>query len=232
VEQYIHEFEQLQIRSGVEEEPEQAIARFLRGLELSIAEKVDIQPYWSFEDVCKLAIKLAKHSKRKGLFDHSDTKPAAPVNLNTSSRLEPTPKEVGGRDKGKDIVIEFPKQLDGKICFKCQGYDHFQANCPNIRVLTLKEIQKIDHFALEVAEEEEEGVDMILAPDVGELLVLQRILHAKESSEEEGQREHIFHSKCTIEGKVCSTIIDGGSCTNVSSTQLLSKFSLPTVLHP
>jgi len=32
VEEYIREFEQLQIRSGIEEEPEQTMARFLRGL--------------------------------------------------------------------------------------------------------------------------------------------------------------------------------------------------------
>jgi len=42
VDEYIRKFEQLQIRSGVEEEPEQTMARFLRGLALSIAKKVDI----------------------------------------------------------------------------------------------------------------------------------------------------------------------------------------------
>jgi len=92
-------------------------------------------------------------------------------------------------------------------------------------------MEEIDPFAwtLEEEKEEEEEVDTILAPDVGEMLVLQRILHTKEIVEEEGQREHIFHSQCTIQGKVCSLIIDGGSCTNVASTQLVSKLSLPTV---
>jgi len=70
--------EQLQIRSGIEEEPEQTMARFLRGLEPSNTEKVDIQPYWSFEDVCKLAIKVEKYSKGKRLFSSSYTKPTAP----------------------------------------------------------------------------------------------------------------------------------------------------------
>jgi len=60
VEEYIREFEQLQIRSGLEEEPEQTMARFLRGLDPAIAEKVDLQPFWSFEDLCKLAIKVEK----------------------------------------------------------------------------------------------------------------------------------------------------------------------------
>jgi len=29
------------------------------------------------------------------------------------------------RDKGKGIVVEFLKKLDGKRCFKCQGCGHF-----------------------------------------------------------------------------------------------------------
>jgi len=46
VKEYIREFEQLKIKSGIEKEPEQTIARFLGGLKPpGIAEKVDIQPY-------------------------------------------------------------------------------------------------------------------------------------------------------------------------------------------
>ena len=101
------------------------MVRFVRGLEPSIAEVVDIQPYWSFKDVCKLAIKVEKNSKRKGLFDHYYTKPTAPLNPNIPPKSKPTPKEAGGRDKGKAIIKELPTQLDGKICFKWQGYSHF-----------------------------------------------------------------------------------------------------------
>jgi len=42
VEEYIREFEQLKIRNGIEEEPEQTVMRFLRGLDQGIAEKVDL----------------------------------------------------------------------------------------------------------------------------------------------------------------------------------------------
>jgi len=49
---------------------------------------------------------------------------------------------------------------------------------------------------------------------------------------EENQRDHIFYSRCTIQGKVCSLIIDGDSCTNVASTHLVSKLGLSTIPHP
>jgi len=54
--EYIREFKILKIKNGMEEELEQVMVRFLKGLDKSIAEKVDLQPYLSFEDVCKLAI--------------------------------------------------------------------------------------------------------------------------------------------------------------------------------
>jgi len=196
------------------------MTRFIRGLESRIAEKVDLQPYWSFEDVCKLAIEVEKYSKGKRPFGSPFAKPNAAPKLFGSSKPETTPRETGNKDKGKPFVKEFPKQLDGKRCFKCQGYGHFQANCPNRRVLTLREMEEIDQFALEltVEEEEEEEPATVLTSDVGELLVLQRILHVKEGGREDNQREHILHSRCTIQGKVCSLIIDRGSCTNVASS--------------
>ncbi|RDY00739.1 hypothetical protein CR513_16041, partial [Mucuna pruriens] len=46
------------------------------------------------------------------------------------------------------------------------------------------------------------------------------------------QLEHIFHTRCHINDKVCSMIIDNGSCTNVASTLLVEKLNLPTKKHP
>ncbi|GJU29166.1 reverse transcriptase domain-containing protein [Tanacetum coccineum] len=65
-------------------------------------------------------------------------------------------------------------------------------------------------------------------PDEGELLVIRRVLHTKEIAFNDEQREHIFHSRCTIKGKVCNLIIDSGSCTNVASTTLINKLIIPT----
>jgi len=93
VEEYIREFEQLQIRSGIEEEPEQTMARFLKGLEPSI-EKVDIQPYWYFEDVCKLAIKVKKYSKGKRPFASQFVKPTTPPKPYIPSKPDNDSKRV------------------------------------------------------------------------------------------------------------------------------------------
>ena len=41
-----------------------------------------------------------------------------------------------------------------------------------------------------------------------------------------------FFICCTIGGKLCELIIDGGSCTNVASTTLIEKLQVPTMVHP
>jgi len=35
--------------------------------------------------------------------------------------------------------------------------------------------------------------------------------------------EKIFHTRCTINTRVCSLIVDRGSCANVASTTLVEK---------
>jgi len=47
----------------------------------------------------------------------------------------------------------------------------------------------------------------------------------------EQQRENIFHTRCLINDKVCSMIIDSGSCTDVASVTLVKKLGLNTVKH-
>ena len=246
VEEYIREFEGLMLRSDIPEEKEHTIARFLGGLNRDIAYKIELQSYHSFEDVCKLAMKVEKQVM--------STKPTAPKRFfkeSTYQKGSPSYTKPYTAPKGisKDKVIETPKEkstsvkndaprtdLRNKKCFKCQGYGHFQANCPNRRILTLKEIEAIEEAFQEESneeeseDEEESEKEVIEEADDGELLVLKRVLHAQVNSQDE-QRENLFHTRCTVKGKVCSVIVDSGSCTNVASTTLVEKLGLSTLNH-
>ena len=56
-------------------------------------------------------------------------------------------------------------------------------------------------------------------PVEGEALVTWRVLSAQVKKDEiEQQCKNIFLIRCHVISKVCSLIIDGGSCTNVSSS--------------
>jgi len=63
------------------------------------------------------------------------------------------------------------------------------------------------------------------------MLVLRRVVSNQKGSKDE-QRENIFHSHCTLHGKVCSVIIDGGSSANMISLSMIEKLGLQTMTHP
>uniref|UniRef100_A0A1J3F727 CCHC-type domain-containing protein n=1 Tax=Noccaea caerulescens TaxID=107243 RepID=A0A1J3F727_NOCCA len=116
-------------------------------------------------------------------------------------------------------------------CFKCLGKGHYARNCPNQRAMILRPdggYESQDEVEASQAMSDDDVVDY---PETGELLVTRRALSAL-FEPETIQRENIFHSRCTIQSKVCSLIIDGGSCTNVASKYLVDKLGLEKTKHP
>ena len=90
-------------------------------------------------------------------------------------------------------------------------------------------IKEEEDRALDTVEEELEEV--VEEADEGEMLVIRRTMSGLKGDKEE-QRENIFHSRCTVQDKVCSLIIDGGSCANVASSSMIEKLGLQPTVHP
>jgi len=77
----------------------------------------------------------------------------------------------------------------------------------------------------------DEQEEVMEEADEGELLGLQKALSGIKGAKEE-QRENIFHTRCTVQGRVCSLIIDGESCANVASLSMVEKLNLQATAHP
>ena len=123
--------------------------------------------------------------------------------------------------------------MKGKKCFGFHDYGHFQAYYPKWRTLTIREEESIQAIEEDNSEEEFEEEDhTVVTLDVGELLVIKRAPHDKEVPLEPSQRKQIFHTRYTVGDKVCELIIDGGSCTSVTSMALIDKLQVPTNMHP
>ena len=120
----------LMIRCDLQEPQEQTIARFISGLHKEIVDAVELQPYVSFEDVIKLAMKIERHQRR------SPTKVNKP--FSSSSTLaypfEAVPKLKFKEETTKPVVVDIKgkaktessqraRSYDLK-CFKCLGYGH------------------------------------------------------------------------------------------------------------
>ena len=84
----------------------------------------------------------------------------------------------------------------------------------------------------EINEEEEMEEELEKKSMQGDMLMVGRLLGSQIQPLDDTQRENIFHTRCIINGKLCSLIVDGGSCTNVASSRLVSKLNLDTKPHP
>ena len=243
VDEYYKEMEIALIRANVEEDREATMARFLNGLNRDIANIVELQHYVEMEDLLHIALKVERQLKRKGNRPNttmgqssSSWKPNWRRDDATTlkSKVEPPKKKEDTALSNKGRTETQQRNRDIK-CFKCHGIGHISSQCPNKRTMVMREGEIVtDSEGEEPMPQLEDASDAeVEYPVEGEALVTRRILSAQiKEDDDQQQRENIFHTRCHINNKVCSLIIDGGSCTNVASVLLVEKLQLPTLKHP
>ncbi|XP_074318094.1 uncharacterized protein LOC141654880 [Silene latifolia] len=224
------------------------MARFLRGLNRSIAHVIELQNYSDFDTLCSICLKVEAQGKTKvtTTYGKSSRNWKNENNSRTSATGNTTESKA---TSASSSVIKPPASKENGYtqirCFKWQGFGHFKNACPNQRTITLREVVECRDelfeeeertegiFNLEGEEEEAhaENAEDYVAPSYDCALVL-RTLQAQSSPIETEQRSQIFHTKCQVKDKWCSLIIDGGSCTNVASNEMVEKLKLPTTPHP
>jgi hypothetical protein len=236
VEDYTAEFDHSMMRCDIVEPEEQMVARYLGGLRSEISNVVQLQPYWTYNDVCKLAHKVEKQLKDR----RSTSRPfnqGGITNRGSSSTAKTVPYSKVAAAKSANDGAKPPAKNESpagsnrpntsnsnRKCFKCHGFGHIASDCPNRKMISLVEEDLEDELVDEGSEEEWTYADQ------GESLVIRRILKST-YIEEDWLRNNIFHTKCTFSGKVCNVIIDGGSCENVVSTTMVEKLNLKTEPH-
>ncbi|CAN7030381.1 unnamed protein product, partial [Brassica rapa subsp. trilocularis] len=182
-----------------------------------IQDRLEMQEYEDIYELLHKAILIEQQLKRK-----SSTKGSYGNNYKAPTTKDDKyfvkPKEEH-EDKGKAPAA---RSRDVK-CFKCHGFGHYANECTNKKAMILLDSGEV------ISEEEEEAIDY---PVRGELLVTRRSLAVQSKLDEDNQRENLFHTRCIVYEKVCSLIIDGGSCTNVASEALVEKLGLKTGKHP
>ncbi|KAA3473485.1 mutant gag-pol polyprotein [Gossypium australe] len=220
VEDYYKEMEVAMIRDNIQEEREATMARFLARLNREIANVVELQHYVEMEDMVHMAIKVEKQLKHKGASrNYSNTKPfkwgqntskGFPTSKSKDSTFTPkTNKPLAETSKGKAPESSNARSRDIK-CFKCLGRGHIASQCPNRQTMVMRADGEI---------ETEDEKNMSPSQTLRTRKTWNDLL--KESC-----------SLCQVQGKVCSLIIDGGSCTNVASTLTVEKLGLSTTKHP
>ena len=212
------------------------------GLNRDIADVVDLHYYRDVEEALQRAVKVEKQLKRRGRSSYPSNTSSRPF----PRREEPRKPMVESRrpqnpttDKGKGVEAPRPRVNEQRgpntgrtrdvICYKCQGRGHFANQCPNKRTMILDDAGQIitdlednDESGEQEEDEPKESSDeeeAIVCREKGMVnFVTIRALNVREKKDEhEVQRENIFHCHCVVKGKICSMIVDNGSCTNVVS---------------
>ncbi|GJX15256.1 gag-pol polyprotein [Tanacetum coccineum] len=233
-EDYSREFEYLLMKCDIPEDDPQTLVRYLGGLEPRVANVVELHTYQTLAELTILAHKVDSQQRSKG---KQEIKPMFKPNPQTKSTI---PTQPNSPITPKPVNINSPQTNTPKAprrCFRCQGLGHIASECPNKRLVTLTDFEIAGgyDFGVETSDDQVRTGDPdeeVVGPDVGELLVVRRALSSTPVREEKLQREAIFHTRCTVAQKVCSVIIDGGSCTNVASQTMVSKLGLLNEPHP
>ncbi|KAJ4705043.1 Retrovirus-related Pol polyprotein from transposon 17.6 [Melia azedarach] len=216
------------------------MARFIAGLNKEIANVVDLQHYMEMEELLDKVIKVEKKIKSKWFKSSLASSSSWKFNWKHNKATLKTKEEAKKKDldtvsKYKTEAKTFSKSREIK-CFKCQGFENIASQCLNKRVMIVLENGEIKSASS--SEDEmpplEDCFDVeVQEPVHDDLLVTRRALSIKlKDNVDEEQYDHIFHSKCHVKDKVCTMIIDSGSCINVPSTLLIDKLNLHTIKYP
>ncbi|RDX78986.1 hypothetical protein CR513_40647, partial [Mucuna pruriens] len=217
------------------------MARFIGGLKKEIADVVELQHYMEIEDLLHKAIEVERQFKSKSSSKFSSSSNYSWRSNWKNSIVVTNPKEYvvakysNALLKGK-IVIDTSYRSHDIKCFKCQGVEHIASQCPNKRVVIMMDNGEAESESSSDDEMPplEDCSDMEVVEPI-DVVVLDTRRALSIQPKEDGNvepREHISHTRCLVQGKVCNMILDGGSCTNVASTILVEKIYLQTAKHP
>jgi hypothetical protein len=213
VEDYHKEMEVAMIRANVEEDREATMARFLSGLNRDIANIIELQHYVEVEDMVHMAMKVERQLKRKGTARYtsvSNTTWKSKWDKNDPAEAKRKTEPPMGKDEGtsnKPKVESQPSRNRDIKCFKCLGSGHIASQCPNRRVMIMRDNGEV----MTESEDDSDGMpelvdasddDEVVYPVTGESLVARRALntHIKVDDAEQ-QRENIFHTRCHVNNK-------------------------------
>jgi hypothetical protein len=121
----------------------------------------------------------------------------------------------------------------GIVCHRCHGIGHVKKDCPSQRTYIATNDGYISAFDGE--DDDDDTSDVAANADATvnlRSIMVQRVLSAQPESSEKQQHHNLFQTFFAIENRRARVIIDGGSCNNLVSSDLVKKLGLTTRPRP
>ncbi|GJZ52625.1 putative nucleotidyltransferase, ribonuclease H [Tanacetum coccineum] len=234
---YTAEFLRLSSRNNLMEAEGQQISRYLYGLKPSMREKIGCQVILSLSEAHNIARKAESMSSKGNLGDEVSRRSSTdgskqPLKFNavTSTSSNTIQSEQTEKEGGKiPMVNPYAKPIRDK-CYRCGIPRHRSNVCPQRKQVNLAKYDENKNEGEDDYFKEDDGV---CQPDGGEedmpTFVVRNVLLAPKRVDT--QRNMLFRTRCTISNQIFDLIIDGGSCENIISHDLVHKLKLPVEKH-
>ncbi|PKU62072.1 RNA-directed DNA polymerase [Dendrobium catenatum] len=258
VSEYTEEFHRLSARNDLNENANHLVARYIGGLKEAIQDKLEMNSVWSLSQAVNFALKAEiqlnraykPYSGRRMAADHhlentrSSNLQGKSTQVGSSATASPPAAVASGlpgaiadskvQPKWKPPVRDNPYAKPSTIkCFRCFQVGHKSNECPSRPQLQIASAENE-----EIREENDDPnaeLEEEISPDSGEPLVcvMEKILLAPRQ-QQNSQRNAVFKTRCTINGKVCDLLIDSGCTENVIARSVVQALQLKTTKssHP
>ena len=187
--------------------------------------------YISFEESQVLKKTTFKNTHNDDLFKSSwkdKNKISTKTYPSNFSKETPSHHRVS-KEKPSTSTPKSPTKMLSRKCFKCLGFGHIatifptKKNNDGQRGVVVSEHSFQSSRTRSPTSSKSQSKEEYEMPCEGDLLVVRRMLGQLKKPFVESQMENIFHTRCLINDKLCSLIVDGGSCKNVASTRVVEK---------
>jgi hypothetical protein len=155
----------------------------------------------------------------------STTPPPAP---RASETTPPTPRAVAKPSSSSTTSTGHTSDIK---CHRCHGVGHFQCDCPSKKsYIATDDGGYVSAGNLDGDDAEVFGSEHTEKYNT-KTYVVQRVLSAQVDTSEKFQRHNLFQIFFVIKDCCVRTIIDGGSCNNLVSADIMTKIGIMTCLH-
>lgn len=236
VDEYAEEFYLLLTRNEIYDTQVQLVSRFIGGLRLQLQNSLSQLDPTTVAEAHRRAASFEQQMKSVS-WSSSNQRPRP-----TDQQYSPLTKEgtvlpkSDPRTLSKEEEQGLRKSTRNALrCYTCGEPGHRQTACPNQPRRGLLADERDQEYESNDSGDDNADHESIIhhtKGDEGTSLVLHHVCLTPQQKEDHWLRTNIFRSTCTIRDKICTFIIDSGSCRNVFAESAVKKLGLSLEAHP